>query len=220
MVAFAPPQCPASACRPAPVDKPRSGWQAGFLALLPDIRRHVRFAFRRLASERREEAVQEALANALVAYRRLDALGKTELAYASPLAQYAVRQVCSGRQVACPLNSRELLSPYAQRRHGFAVGRLDRRDAREGTWKELLVEDRRCTPAELAASRLDFDAWWRRLPRRKRLIAAALAAGSTTSETARSFQLTAGRISQLRRELAESWREFHGEPELAAVTAY
>jgi len=197
--------------------KPHPGWQAGFLALLPDIRRHVRFAFRRLASERREEAVQEALANALVAYRRLDASGKTELAYASPLARFAVRQVCSGRQVACPLNGHELLSPYAQRRQGFTVGRLHRHDAREGTWKELLVEDRRCTPAELAASRLDFEAWWRRLPRRKRLIAAALAAGSTTSETARSFQLTEGRISQLRRELAESWREFHAEP--AAVTA-
>jgi len=75
----------------------------------------------------------------------------------------------------------------------------------------LLVEDRRSTPVKLAASRIDFDAWWRRLPRRKRRIAAALAAGGATGETARRFKLTAGRISQLRREPETSWKMFHGE---------
>jgi hypothetical protein len=188
------------------------------LDLLPDIRRQVRFAFRRLSSERREEAIQEALANAMVAYRRLAELGKTDLAFASPLARYAVRQVCSGRQIACPLNSGEILSSYAQRKGGFTVSRLHRPDETAGTWKELLVEDRNCTPAELAASRLDFDAWWRRLPRRKRRIAAELAAGSTTGQTARRFRLSAGRISQLRREFAQNWREFTGEPAPADTT--
>lgn len=191
-------------------------WQAGFLILLPDIRRHLRFAFRRLRAERREEVVQEALANALVAYRRRAELGKTDLAFASPLARYAVRQVSSGRQVASPLNAGETLSLYAQRKAGFTVSSLHRPDDTEGTWKELLVEDRRSTPAELAASRLDFGVWWRRLPRRKRRIAAALAAGSTTSETARRFRLTAGRISQMRRELETNWQAFQGEPVVAA----
>jgi len=67
------------------------------MALLPDIHGYVRFAFRRLSAERREEAVQEALANALVAYRRLYELSKTDLAHATPLARCAVRQVCGGR---------------------------------------------------------------------------------------------------------------------------
>lgn len=187
------------------------GWQAGFLALLPDIQRHVWFAFRRLPMERREEAVQEALANALVAYRRLAEQGQADLAYATPLAQFAVKQVASGRQVGCSLNSGDILSRYAQQKRGFLVSRLHRPDATEETWQELLVADRRATPAELAASRLDFAAWWRRLPRRQRRIAAALAAGATTSETARAFRLTAGRISQLRRELEASWQKFHGD---------
>ncbi|HEU5431661.1 MAG TPA: hypothetical protein VFU81_08365, partial [Thermomicrobiales bacterium] len=143
--------------------------------------------------------------------RRLAERGKADVAYASPLARYAVRQVRSGRQVACPLNTYETLSVYAQRKLGFSVGRLHQADAADGTWKELLVADRRATPAELAASRLDFAAWWRRLPRRNRRIAAALAAGATTSETARAFKLSAGRISQLRRELEASWRQFQGE---------
>ena len=162
MIAFACPACPETVPTYKPACRPKTAWHAGFLALLPDIRRQVRFAFRRLSGERREEAVQEALANALVAFRRLAELGKTELAFASPLARYAVRQVCGGRQIACPLNSGEILSRYAQRKGGFTVIRLHRPDETAGTWKELLVEDRSCTPAELAASRLDFDAWWRR----------------------------------------------------------
>ena len=197
----------------------KPAWHAGFMALLPAIRRHVRFAFRRLEGERREEAVQEALVNALVAYVRLHELGKTELAYASSLARYAVRQVCGGRQVACPLNSNEVLSPYAQRKQGFTVSRLQRPDENESTWKEILVEDPTCTPAELAASRLDFGPWLRRLPRHKRRVASTLAAGETTCGAARKFKVTPGRISQLRRELAQNWDLFQGEAEQAAVAA-
>ena len=213
MIAFAqlPRQKPAANSQPA--------WHTGFMAMLPDIRRHVRFAFRRLAPDRREEAIQEALANALVAYIRLYEHGKTAVAYASPLADYAVRQVFSGRQVACPLNSYEVLSPYAQHKHGFTVSRLQRPDETEGTWKEILVEDPTCTPAELAASRLDFDAWLRRLPRHKRRVASTLAGGETTSRTAKMFKVTPGRVSQLRRELAENWDEFHGEAEQADLVA-
>jgi hypothetical protein len=213
MIAFAqPPQHKAAA-------NSKPAWHAGFMALLPDIRRHVRFAFRRLAPDRREEAVQEALANALVAYIRLHELGKTAVAYASPLANYAVRQVCDGRQVGCPLNSYEVLSPYAQRKQGFTVSRLQRHDETENTWKEIMVEDPSCTPAELAASRLDFDAWLHRLPRHKRRVASTLAGGETTCGAARKFRVTPGRVSQLRRELAENWDVFNGEPEQAAVAA-
>ena len=213
MIAVAQPFCE------KPAAKSQSSWHAGFLALLPDIHRHVRFAFRRLQSDRREEAIQEALANALVAYIRLHELGKTAVAYASPLADYAVRQVCGGRQVACPLNSYEVLSRYAQRKRGFTVKRLQRSDESEGAWKEILVEDPTCTPAELAASRLDFDDWLRCLPRHKQRVASTLASGETTSETAKKFKVTPGRVSQLRRELAESWDQFHGEAEQAAVMA-
>jgi hypothetical protein len=213
MIAFAQPPRPKAAANSKPA------WHAGFMALLPDIRNQIRFAFRHMQPDRREEAIQEALANALVAYIRLYDLGKTAVAYASPLANYAVRQVCDGRQVACPLNSYDVLSPYAQRKQGFAVSRLQRPDETEGTWKEILVEDRNCTPAELAASRLDFDAWLRRLPRHKRQVASTLAGGETTCGAARKFRVTPGRVSQLRRELAENWDAFNGEAEQALVAA-
>jgi hypothetical protein len=35
--------------------------------------------------------------------------------------------------------------------------------------------------------------------------------GNGTTDVAKRFKLRAGRISQLRRELAESWRRFVGE---------
>jgi hypothetical protein len=213
MIAFARPFQQKSVANSKPA------WHAGFMALLPDIRNHIRFAFRRMQPDRREEAIQAALANALVAYIRLHELGKTDVAYASPLANYAVRQVCDGRQVGCPLNSYEVLSPYAQRKQGFTVSRLQRPDETEHTWKEIMVEDPSCTPAELAASRLEFDAWFHRLPRHKRRIASTLAAGETTCGAARKFRVTPGRVSQLRRELAENWDEFHGEEHHVAVAA-
>ena len=73
--------------------KNRTRWHAGFLAMLPAIQFNARIAFRHLKPEAREEAVAECLANALVAYTRLYALGKVELAYPTVLARYAVAQV-------------------------------------------------------------------------------------------------------------------------------
>jgi hypothetical protein len=102
------------------------------------------------------------------------------------------------------------MSPQARRRHGLRIERLDRFDGEAG-WQEVLVDDGRCTPADLAASRIDFADWLRHLPLAKRRIAKTLAIGEATGEAARKHQLTPGRIAQIRRELAEDWRCFVGE---------
>ena len=47
-------------------------WHKGFLAMLPAIQTHARIMLRNLAPEAREEAVQEVVCNALVAYARAD----------------------------------------------------------------------------------------------------------------------------------------------------
>jgi hypothetical protein len=74
-----------------------------------------------------------------------------------------------------------------------------------------LVPDKTCTPAELAASRIDVPAWLQSLKPRVRHIAEFLAAGQTTTAAASKFKVSAGRISQLRRELARSWQRFVGD---------
>jgi hypothetical protein len=189
----------------------RSAWHAGFLAMLPTIQKQVRVAFRHLDPEAREEAIQEALANAAVAYCRLFERGKVDLAYPTVLANYAVFQVKDGRKVGSRLNVRDVSSQYAQMRKGITLERLDQFDKEDQRWQEILVEDRHAGPAEVAATRMDFGAWLQSLPKRLRKVAKVLAAGETTGKAARMFRVSAGRISQLRRELQESWMGFQGE---------
>ena len=105
--------------------KSSSAWHTGFLAMLPVIRRQARIAFRHLPGESRDDAVQEVMANATVAYARLADLGKTAVAYPSVLARYGIAQFRAGRRVGNRLNVREVLSHYSQRMKRFAVERLD-----------------------------------------------------------------------------------------------
>jgi hypothetical protein len=181
-----------------------AAWHAGFLAMLPAIRHQLKVAFRHLDPEARAEAVQEGVCNAMTAYLRLHERGQVEKAYATPLAQYAARQIRDGRKVGGKLNIKDVSSPYCQRLKHVVLERLDKWDRDEG-WMEIVVEDRNATPAEIVRVRLDFDAWLKTLPRRDRKVALDLARGNRTSDVARRYDLSDGRISQLRKELHLSW---------------
>ena len=180
--------------------------------MLPAIRRQARLAFRHLDPEAREEAVEEAVANALVAYVRLFERGKVELAYPSVLALYAIRQVSEGRRMGTKLNVRDVSSEYCRLKKGLQLERLDRFDRETGEWLEVVVEDRHAGPAETAAARIDIGEWFRRLPRHVRKIAKTLASGERTGAVAKRYRVSPGRVSQIRKELAASWRQFQGEP--------
>jgi hypothetical protein len=191
------------------------GWHEGFIRLMPAIRRQAGGMLRRLTPQTREEAVNDVLVLALIAYVRLVELGKQHLAYATPLARYSVAQYRAGRRVGVRANVRDVLSPHCQRRNKLTVDRRDRFDRRSWSWQEMLVEDKRFTPAEAAASRIDFQAWLDSLTQRHRRLAETLATGESTGTVARLFGLSCGRVSQLRRELQEAWRSFQNEPATA-----
>jgi len=197
--------------------KPNPRWHRVFLAMLPAIVAHAKYAFRNLRGEARQDCIQETIANALVAFVALVRRGKMSIGYPTVLAKYAVAQINEGRRVGNHLNVREVLSPYAQKLKNFRVERLDKFDEEENHWGEAIVEDRTAGPAEIARIRIDFAAWLDSLKRRDRKIALKLADGEKTSDVAKRFKISAGRISQLRRELAESWRKFVGD-EPGAVT--
>jgi hypothetical protein len=182
-----------------------------FVAMLPSIQRVASYAFRHLPRWRKRELIQDVMAKAYVAFVELVARGKAALAYPTVLAKYAIRQLRDGRQVGCRRSSRDVLSPFAQRKKGFIVERLNKATSR-GRWEELVTEDRHATPADLAACRLDFSDWLKRLQRFKRQLALRLADGDTTTEAARRFKLSLGRVSQARRELRASWDEFQAMP--------
>jgi RNA polymerase sigma factor (sigma-70 family) len=182
-----------------------------FLELLPSIHQYARTTFRSLSPESREDAIQETIANAFVAYARLVEQGKESLAFATPLARYAVAQYKACRRVGARLNIRDISSEYCRRRKGLRLERLDRFDQQEGEWREIVVEDRSATPGEIAAMRLDSSAWLDSLSPRDRQLALILAAGESTSAVARLFRISLGRVSQLRAKLRTAWRRFQGE---------
>jgi hypothetical protein len=185
-------------------------WHARFLAMLPSIRRRAHITFRAAHPELREDLIQDVVASSFAAYARLVELGKEELAFPYPLARFAIGQVRAGRQLGNPARIREVLSGYAQHHKGFQVERLDYFDEEENRWREIVVEDKRATPADIAACRIDFTTWLQLLPTLRRKIALALASGETTSAAAKKFDVTPARISQLRQWLKESWEAFQG----------
>ena len=205
----------------ARVKRPKSHRQtsarhAKFLAMLPAIRRSAQIAFRKACPELRQDLIEEVVANSYVAFARLAERGQADRASASPLARYAIVQVRVGRRVGSRLRIGDALSTYAQYRKQFSVERLDHFSDENGCWEEVLVEDRRATPADVAACRIDFADWLRRLTARLRKIALALAAGETTSAAAKLFGVSPARISQIRDLLRKSWEAFQGGPEIGA----
>lgn len=187
-----------------------------FLEMLPAIRRNVSRAFRGHNPELREELITEAVANAFVAFVRLAERGQEDLAYATPLASFAVKQIAAGRRVGGRLACRDVASRRGQLSKAVRLASLDRFDREQGVWLEILVEDRQAGPAETAASRLDFSGWLQRLSPRQRTIAGLLASGESTTTAARQLGITPGRVSQMRRELLECWEAFHGRTALQA----
>jgi len=74
-----------------------------------------------------------------------------------------------------------------------------------------LIDNTRTPVPDQVQFRLDFPRWRRSLGRRRRALVDAMAAGHRTTDLAGMFQISQGRVSQVRRELCESWRAFCGD---------
>ncbi|MEI8375854.1 MAG: hypothetical protein WCJ35_23775 [Planctomycetota bacterium] len=192
--------------------------KAVYKKMMPSIKKHARNAFRYLDPEARQECVQNVLCNTWAALVGLARRGKLDKAFPTVLAKFAEKQTRDHRIVGGHLDVTDVLSPYCQAKKHVRVARLDRYHRVKECWEdpeescsELLAENRNTTPADLAASRIDFSAWLKLLPYRQRRIAKFLSVGNRTADTAKKFKVSAGRISQVRRELAENWKKFTGE---------
>ena len=166
---------------------------AKFLALLPAIHEQARFAFRTEEPERRQESDRRSRRQLLGGVCSAGRAGPAR----SRLPDAAWPSTPSSRSAtvaasAAKLNVRDVSSEYAQQAKHFTVERLDRYDAEEGEWREILLEDRKAGPAETAAARIDIADWFASLPQKKRRIAATLATGETTKRTARKFRVSPG----------------------------
>jgi hypothetical protein len=208
----------ASATPSSPLTPGPDPLHAAFLALLPQVEAHARVAFRHVkCPHRREDAVAEVAALCWLWFVRLARRGKNAGLFVSTLADFAARRVRSGRKLCGQEASKDVLSPLAQTRHGFVVGKLpDWETLSTNPLIDALADNTKTPPDEAACFRIDFPCWRGSLSDRDQRVADDLMLGERTLDVARRHGLSPGRVSQLRRAFLEGWRHFCGESPGAA----
>ena len=174
-----------------------------FTRQIPAMQRNARSYFRYMPPDAQEEAVQNTLGLTWKAYRSLILKGRgEEPGIVKSIFRFSLKQTKEGRSPqGCPRVS----DPFHVRRFGKV------------TFEEIDPNDfiGRSTPIpDQVSFRLDVPKFFRRaLSARDRKLAKDLASGMTTSEAAKKFDVSMGRISQFRREFMEKFRAFFTEAE-------
>ena len=183
-----------------------------FLAILSRIRLHGCVYFHHLRPDRRQEAVAEMIALSWKWFVRLARRDKDASRFPAALASFAARAVRSGRRLCGQERSKDVLSSLAQQQHGFTLSSIPDGSTLSGNvFDEALRDNTQSPPAEQVAFRLDFPAWLLTLSDRDRRVIADLMLGERTLDVAEKYGMSAGRVSQLRREFLVDWRRFNGE---------
>jgi hypothetical protein len=189
----------------------RHSLHADFLAILPRLLSHARIQFRS-GQVNNEESTAEMVALTWKWYLRLVQRGKDPLQFPTALATFVARAVRAGRRLCGQDRSQDVLSPRAQRRHGFAVSGLPDYSTLSGNvFDEALRDNTQTPPDEQASFRLDFRCWYQGLSHRDRDLVVDMALGERTSALARKYRISAGRVSQKRRQFHGEWQRFCGE---------
>jgi hypothetical protein len=201
---------------------------AEFLTLVPKLQMHAMIHFRdvRCADEKADK-VAEAVALGWKWYRRLQERGKDVTQFSTAFAFWLAKAVRCGRRLCGQEKAKDVLSRRAQRQHGFTVEALPcstqtnfetlfatpHGQQIQDAFEERL-HDNMVTPIpDQAAFRIDFRAWLRTLTSRERRILRAMIGNEKTKDLSRQFQVSGGRISQIRREFERGWHEFVGDAE-------
>jgi hypothetical protein len=192
--------------------------QATFVSsVLPKVLTHGRVYFRDLhCPHQRADAVAEMVALTWKWHRRLAERGKDAARFPPALATFAARAVRCGRRLAGMDRARDVLSPQAQQRKGFAVSKLPDCSSLDGSQlAEALHDNTRSPLDEQVCFRLDFPAWRASRTDRDRRALDDLMLGERTLDVAGKYGLSPGRVSQLRREFLLDWRRYISEPPAA-----
>ena len=156
---------------------------------------------------------------------RLIEKGKDPLSFPMMLASYAARAVRCGRRLCGQEKGKDVMASLAQQRHGFGVEALpssllssfeERYTTAHGQHKQDAFEERlkdnTQTPVpDQVCFRIDFPAWLTTLTPRERRLVQEMAQNERTLDLSQRFELSPGRISQMRRELHNDWTRFCGE---------
>ena len=186
-------------------------WQTTFLSWLPSIEKQLSFAFRHLDHEAREEHVQEAIANCCVQYERLFKQGRASVASPTSLARFAVRPGSrwpdGGDECQRPRSAlHSTLNAANRSQWNVSTTATSKRMSGCPSLSTITVSPwpirQLCGSTSRSGSRA--------LLAGLQEIACDLARGFSTSEVAARYGVSAGRVSQLRREFYLSWLAFQG----------
>jgi DNA-binding NarL/FixJ family response regulator len=181
---------------------------SSFLAVMPRVSYLARRRFAYLPREQREDAVAEAIAAGFQAYLSMKRRGRLKLISTVGFARNAVRHVAAGRRVGSSQAGRDVMSDLGRRRHGLGVQSLDAQsaDSTDGCgWLHEAVAAHQTPVPEQVAIRVDGGHWLASLQSRDRQMIEALAAGEMAVKVAKRFGISPARLSQLRKEWADSW---------------
>jgi hypothetical protein len=181
-----------------------------FLAIVPRIRRHGQICFRHLrCPDLREDAICEMVGLSWLWFVRLAEKGKDATQFASTLATFAARTVRAGRRLTGMERAQDVLSPRTQQRLGFVVASFLSGSSLHGNVLDEVLHHNTQTPVpEQVSFRCDFPAWRSTRTERDRRLLDDLMLGERTSAVSQKYHLTAGRVSQLRRDFSEDWQRF------------
>lgn len=157
--------------------------------VIPVLKRQAKRCFRK--SFEKEELTCDALSLAWEFYLR------KPTAPVIKLVDFALRHAIAGRQFRQKVKSL-----------GGPKSLSCEKPPRDLDFNVAMVIEWGADPAEIAAFRLDFVAWVATLSHRDRAILKQAVLGDTTLLLAQKFDVSPGRISQIRRELVEDWLAF------------
>jgi hypothetical protein len=203
---------------------------ADFLVLLPKLQNHAEIYFRHVnCPNQKADKIAETIALAWKWFLRLHERGKDINQFTMVFVYLVAKAVKSGRRLTGTEKAKDVMSPLAQRRHGFKVEAMSA--AMKTTFESLYstprgqdlldafeehLADNTVTPVpDQAAFRIDFANWLGTLTGRERRLIGAMAQNERTKDLSKKFELSSGRISQFRREFETGWKRFCGDEAVA-----
>jgi hypothetical protein len=198
---------------------------AKYLSILPKIELHGRIYFRHLNPHRKADAIQEMRALAWLWYVRLVDRGRDPRDFLATFVTLLARSVNSGRRLAGMMKAKDVMNPDPQRRHHFRVEPLPsttrtfhdhlysspRGQELHDEFEERLIDNTITPVVDQVCFRLDFPAWLETLTPRERRMIAAMARNERTRDLGKEFEVSPSRISQMRREFHDGWKQFIDE---------
>jgi hypothetical protein len=187
--------------------------QTAFLAILPKIEQIARFHFRNCpCGDRKQDCISETVALCWLWHRRLVAQGRDPSTFVTAFTRLAALAVSSGRRLCGQETARDALSSACQRRQRFTVVPIaDGCGARVSVFDDALRDNMQSPIPNQVQFRIDYPSWRATLDDRRQHLVDAMMEGYSTSDLATQFGVTAGRVSQLRREFHDSYAAFCGD---------